>query len=280
MIRTRIDSRHSNGFFSLNVPVGFRRADFSRHQQPIYTTTNESCMGGNHRVAVTNLPAHVTNAESGVEDRSLTRHGAVHTIESRQDVSVESHCLVRGDGLRRTLLVASIRVRLAIYGYDATCPGKANEPVRRYVLSLVIRKDRRFVLIPVFVSPLREEQVFVGGVGDVSNQQQHVLVILPAPLGIVLGHHRGSVDVVAEMEMVVVVETCAKVLSGVGKGGAVGVRVPAAAMAVLVVVVAAAHHHTYSSIQSHCIFRLEDDSTLLTNLPNRYRTAGETLLSR
>ena len=112
------------------------------------------------------------------------------------------------------------------------------------------------------MSPLREEQVFVGGVGDVSHEQQHVLVVLPSPLGIVLGHHRGSIDVVAEMEVVVVVETCAKVLSSIGKSGTVGVRVPAAAMAILVIVVTAAHHHTYSSIQSDCIFQIEDNKTL------------------
>lgn len=106
-------------------------------------------------------------------------------------------------------------------------------------------------LSPVLVSPLREEKIFVGGVGDVSHKQQHVLVVLSAPLRIVLGHDRGGVDVISKVEMVIIVKACAKVLPSIGKGGAVRVGVPAATMVILVVVVTSTHHHA-CRYMTHC----------------------------
>ena len=73
-IRTRIDSRYSNGFSCLNVPVGFRRADFSRHQQPAYTMTNELCWGEGTTINCDDLtcPCH----EYGERHRRSLSHSA------------------------------------------------------------------------------------------------------------------------------------------------------------------------------------------------------------
>ena len=92
------------------------------------------------------------------------------------------------------------------------------------------------------MSPFWKEEVFVGGIGNVSDKQQHVLVILPAPLGVELGQHGSRIDVVSEVVVVVVVEAGSEVLASIRQRWTVRILVPATSVAVFVIIVAAAHH--------------------------------------
>ena len=50
---------------------------------------------------------------------------------------------------------------------------------------------------PIFVSPGRKVRVVNRRVGDVSNEEQHTLIKLPAPDWVELGHNCCCVDVIA-----------------------------------------------------------------------------------
>lgn len=59
-------------------------------------------------------------------------------VQGGQHIPIQRHGFVGGDGLRGTLLVATVRVGLAINGHDATRPGETNKP--KHQRNLVILK--------------------------------------------------------------------------------------------------------------------------------------------
>ena len=61
--------------------------------------------------------------------------------------------------------------------------------------------------LPVFVSERREVRIVMRGVGNIAHKQQNVLEIFLPPRGVVFSYHGCCVDVIAVVEVVVVIVT-------------------------------------------------------------------------
>lgn len=67
--------------------------------------------------------------------------------------------------------------------------------------------------IPILVPEGGEERVLPGRVSNVPNQDHDAVVVLPCPGRRQLRKHRGGINVIPIMEVVVVVETRTKILT-------------------------------------------------------------------
>jgi len=102
---------------------------------------------------------------------------------------------------------------------------------------------------PVLMAPLGEPGVALGArVGDVAREEQHPVVLAHGRRGLEPRHHRGRVQEVAEVEVVILEEAVAEVLPQVVEARAVGTRDAVHAPGARGVEVAAAADHAAPAV--------------------------------